>query len=259
MATAKTRHSTARLTRTDLALLAHVVRFRYLTVEQMRNAGPVAGMPRSSAYRKVARLEAMGLILRRRPITAAHGLIIPTQAAYDLVGSPLHPETAVTYPTINHTLAVGDVAGAYLNGGYEIRSEREIAQAVQNSRKPGQRARRLGTADGPLERLWIVLPPSGKQHAPDLVVLAPQENGTVLYYGVEVELTAKPQGDIAAVLRGFIEAPNFVGVTYVVTSEVVRQKILTIAGRVLDLYTVAERKPIDCLLYMPIHSPKADN
>lgn len=254
MSTYKARLSGVRLNETDLALLRQITRWRYMTASQMLVSGPVEGVSQSNVYRRLARLESIGLLTRQRP-AATHALWIPTAEAYDLVESSLHPEQDVMLGSLLHTLAVADVGLRYEAAGMTVRSEREVAQALQAWRKPGKRALEYGVTP---EYLWVTLPTrKAEEHAPDLVlVMRTADSVKVWLAAVEIELSSKPIDRIKDVLRGYVGAhQRFIEVVYWVKSQAVADKIDRIAAQVLAEFNEKPHIKVTAKVYQPWHSP----
>lgn len=148
-------------------------------------------MGRTVTYRRLAALQAAGLLDRARLLHGQPGLIVATRAGLGLVGLEHLGLTRVSAATATHWQSSSLVAVLLERrvGRGGVGSVREIRAAERATKQPVA-STMIGAAS----------------HHPDLVRWGPEGPGQPGGIAIEVELTAKAPERLRAILRGWDRA-----------------------------------------------------
>jgi hypothetical protein len=168
------------------------------------------GMGRTVTYRRLAALEAAGLIERSRLLYGQAGLTVATRAGLRLCGL--------------EDLGVARVSAASVA---HWRASTTVAVLLERRHGPGSVGglREIRAAERAIGREVATCEVGSSAHLPDLVVWGPAGPGLPGGVGVEVELTVKAPRRLAQIVRGWRRAVSQ-GVTsrvlYVCSPEALR-------------------------------------
>lgn len=259
-----TKDQGVRITERDVALLQALCRYGCTTTTTLLRKAHRGH--RSGLYAQLARLVKVGLVenLRNGPANRCrprnvHALVVPTRLAYAFIGSGL-AYRAPALGTLLHTLAVAELGMHFERQGYAVTTDREIRSQATAWRSEFERARRAEQPlpPAPSSAPWIVTKqPAGERgaawpgrtHAPDLVL---EKEGD--RWAVEVELTAKNDRDLRAVLQAFDRTRKYTGVLYYTPDRAIAAKIERTARTTTS--TLATRLHIQS--HTPLHSISMD-
>lgn len=209
-----------RLTDRDHEILAWIGRHGIVTPQQVgrRFFTSTGAVAQKRAYRRLAKLEDLGLIRRDNPFARHPGVLRLSSAGAATVGSELGPARFVPRE-VPHLLAVVDLVEGLVsaNKGAQLRTGREIRSARRRERTEGQRD-------------------VGRGRAPD-AELTLKSGETV---AIEVDLIPRRLREYRVILTGY-QQERFTKVWwYVPGGDVARVRALVVDSRCDDFVDVRE-------------------
>jgi hypothetical protein len=221
----------------DLRFLVLLARCRYLTAPQvMRALWPREAMPpRQAVHNLLGRLQRAGLVEKRTPLDTRWPVYQLTRAGYDVACGVdedvvtqylAHPSVA----TVEHTLAINDLAIAWENGrgwlpdGFQVGrvvTEREVTAVDKQPPRLPEKYRRRGQSEvvftpgggakDPDEPVYGYLTVDRRRGFPDALLLPVGAQGVQGAIAVEYERTDKEPADYSRVLLAYRQTAERTG------------------------------------------------
>lgn len=220
------------VTARDQEILGWLARYRFATAGQVQRGW---GLEWRKAYRRLARLQQLGLVNHHKVLHGEPGVYIPTRSGMRLAEVELPPST-VDLGTYRHSVALVSLALELEPEVAALVSEREIRQADGGVRKRAdlRYAVSLDSGETPHE--------VGRLHIPDLVQV--HDDGEL--EAVELELTPKRTRRLRSIIRAFVRARHLRrGVTYYTPKDNVARLVRGVARELEadDVVTVRSWEP----------------
>lgn len=218
------RGQAGKVTARDREILRWLARHRFAMAWQVREA---FGVSRRVAYRRLARLEELGLVEHEWVLHGEPGVYLATRAGTEVGALDLPPAT-VDLRSYRHALALVSLSIELAPQVAQVVTEREIRQADSGKQRRAdlEYAVSLGGGGGEGDVLRL--------HIPDLVLV--HHDGQK--EAIEVELSQKANRRLRMIIGGVLRARHLErGVTYYTPQPTVRRVVET-AAREQDAHDV---------------------
>lgn len=222
----------ATVTVRDQAILGWLARNRFATARQVQRGWELS---KRMAYRRLARMQELGLLQHRKVFHGEPGVYLPTRAGLRVAGVDL-PSSTVDLATYRHSVALVSLGLDLEPEADALVTEREIRHADGGVRERADLRYAVHlSGDGTSHH-------GTRLHIPDLVLV--HDDGEL--EAVELELTPKRTRRLRSIIRAFVRARHLRrGVTYYTPKDNVARLVRGVARELEaeDVVTVRSWEP----------------